>query len=228
MKINLHSPIEEVQVQIIPLIDVIFCILTFFLLAALQFTRQQAISVDLPKATTGTTPQAQQQRVIVTLDSVGQIYVEQQPVRLDQLFQTLQTYVQANPTGILVLNASRSSSYNDVIQVLDAMREVGGDRVALATVSGSPIDLLARHPYPAVFQAIRLIPWVPLPQLVLLVNFPFPPRLGNPQRDKAVAPLIPTLFQSFLHHLQANLTSEISGIFSQFVDAKLQLCQLIY
>lgn len=148
MKINLHSPIEEVQVQIIPLIDVIFCILTFFLLAALQFTRQQAISVDLPKATTGTTPQAQQQRVIVTLDSVGQIYVEQQPVRLDQLFQTLQTYVQANPTGILVLNASRSSSYNDVIQVLDAMREVGGDRVALATVSGSPDRPAGTSPLP--------------------------------------------------------------------------------
>lgn len=50
MKVNLHTPVEEVQIQIIPLIDVVFCILTFFLLAALQFTRQQAISVDLPKA----------------------------------------------------------------------------------------------------------------------------------------------------------------------------------
>ncbi|MFM7366331.1 MAG: biopolymer transporter ExbD, partial [Sphaerospermopsis kisseleviana] len=31
MKVNLHTPIEEVQIQIIPLIDVVFCILTFFL-----------------------------------------------------------------------------------------------------------------------------------------------------------------------------------------------------
>jgi hypothetical protein len=36
MKIHLDSPPEEVQIQIIPLIDVIFCILTFFILAALQ------------------------------------------------------------------------------------------------------------------------------------------------------------------------------------------------
>ena len=137
MKINLHTPIEEAQVQIIPLIDVIFCILTFFLLAALQFTRQQAINVDLPKANTGTPPQFQS-RLIVTLDSAGQIFVEKNQVALEQLPQNLRAYLQANPLGIIVLNASRSSSYNDVIQLLDAMREVGGDRVALATVVGSP------------------------------------------------------------------------------------------
>lgn len=136
MKINLHSPIEEVQIQIIPLIDVIFCILTFFLLAALQFTRQQAINVDLPKATTSTTPLAQQ-RLIVTLDPVGQIYVEQQPINLDQLSGTLQSYFRANPTASMVLNASRTASYEDVVQVLDAMRQVGGDRVSLSTLPAS-------------------------------------------------------------------------------------------
>jgi biopolymer transport protein ExbD len=136
MKINLHSPIEEVQVPIIPLIDVIFCILTFFLLAALQFTRQQSISVDLPKATTGTTPQIRQ-TLIVTIDPVGQIYIEQEPVTPDQLDQRLQTYRSLNPDGIMVLNASRTSSYNDVVQVLDRMRVVGGDRVALATLPGT-------------------------------------------------------------------------------------------
>lgn len=137
MKINLHSPFEEVQVQIIPLIDVIFCILTFFLLAALQFTRQQAINVDLPKASTGA-PSQFQSRLIVTLDSAGQIFVDQNPVGLDQLSQTLRTYFQTNPLGIVILNASRTSSYNDVILLLDTMRQVGGDRVALATVAGSP------------------------------------------------------------------------------------------
>lgn len=136
MKINLHSPIEEVQVPIIPLIDVIFCILTFFLLAALQFTSQQAISVDLPRASTGKSPQIRQS-LIITLDAVGQIYVEQDPVTLDQLYQRLQIYRQTNPTGLMVLNASRTSSYSDVVQVLDLLRQVGGDRVALATLPGT-------------------------------------------------------------------------------------------
>lgn len=146
MKINLHTPVEEVQVQLIPLIDVIFCILTFFLLAALQFTRQQAINVDLPKATTGTTAQIRD-TLIVTVDSVGQIYVEQEPVTQDLMYQRLQAYRATNPAGMMILNASRTSSYNDVVQVLDRMREVGGDRVALATLPGTAEQPAGNIPY---------------------------------------------------------------------------------
>ncbi len=134
MKIKLHSPVEELQIQIIPLIDVVFCVLTFFILAALQFTRQQAISVDLPKASTGTTAPQMRQMLIVTIDPSGQTYIEQQPVTHDQLYQDLQSYHQTNPGGLMVLNASRSTSYNQVVQVLDVLRQVGGDRVALATL----------------------------------------------------------------------------------------------
>lgn len=136
MKINLQSPIEEIQIPIVPLIDVIFCILTFFLLAALQFTSQQSISVDLPKASTGTASQVPQ-RLLVTIGADSQIYVEQQPVRMEQLAEALKGYFQSNPNGMMVLNASRSSSYDSVVRVLDEMRKVGGDRVSLATLPSS-------------------------------------------------------------------------------------------
>ena len=176
MKINLHSPLEEVQIQIIPLIDVIFCILTFFLLAALQFTRQQAINVDLPKANTSTTPQAQQ-RLIVTIDPVGQIYVEQQPINLDQLPGTLQTYFRANPTALMVLNASRTSSYDDVVQVLDTMRKVGGDRVALATL---PLSSTQTPSTVAPNLTIPVTPTTsPLPGTALPIPPTSPPGVNN-------------------------------------------------
>lgn len=161
MKINLHTPVEEVQVPLIPLIDVIFCILTFFLLAALQFTRQQAINVDLPKATTGTTAQIRD-TLIVTVDSIGQIYVEQEPVTQEQMYQKLQAYRSTNPSGMMVLNASRTSSYNDVVQVLDRMREVGGDRVALATLPGTADQPAGSNP------VIPNVPSNPLPNTTQL------------------------------------------------------------
>ncbi|XGV99928.1 MAG: ExbD/TolR family protein [Leptolyngbya sp. BL-A-14] len=131
MKINLDMPTEEVQIQIIPLIDVIFCILTFFILAALQLTRQQGIEIDLPKASTGATQM--RQMLVVTVSATGQTFVNKQFVDRAQLFQQLQDYHQKNPDGLLVLNASQTAFYNDVIQILDVMRQVGGDRVALAT-----------------------------------------------------------------------------------------------
>ncbi|MEH1943610.1 MAG: biopolymer transporter ExbD [Nostoc sp.] len=138
MKVNLHTPIEEVQIQIIPLIDVVFCILTFFLLAALQFTRQQAINVDLPKASSSSVSgiTSQSGNLIVTIDAVGNTYIEKQPVKRDDLGQRLKQYLQANPSAVVVLNASRTATYNDVIETLDLLRQVGGDRVSLGIIPG--------------------------------------------------------------------------------------------
>lgn len=124
----------EVRIEIIPLIDVIFCILTFFILGAVGLSRQQAIGLDLPKASTGT-PQMREM-LVVSLDDFGQVYVEQQLVTRNQLYEAIKNYHQFNPNGLMVLNASRTASYNEVIQVLDTLRQVGGDRVALATLPG--------------------------------------------------------------------------------------------
>jgi biopolymer transport protein ExbD len=133
MKINLNTSPEEARIEIIPLIDVIFCILTFFIVATLQLTRQQSISVDLPKASSGTTQM--RDMLIVTLDDFGQVYLEQQLISSkDQLSAALNSYHATHPNGLMVLYASRTVSYNDVVQVLDLLRSVGGDRVALATL----------------------------------------------------------------------------------------------
>ncbi len=133
---------SDVRIEILPLIDVIFCILTFFLLAAVGFSRQQAISLNLPKASTG--KPIVREMLLVTLDDLGRVYINQNPVTRNQLNQTITNYHQSNPNGLMVLYASRDSSYNDVIQVLDLLKQVGGDRVALATLPGEseiPINL---------------------------------------------------------------------------------------
>jgi biopolymer transport protein ExbD len=152
MKINLDGGTDEVRIEILPLIDVIFCILTFFILAALQLTRQQGIAVDLPSATTGV-PQIRQV-FVVSVDVLGQVYVEQQPVTIDQLKQQLVGYKQLNPEGMMVLYAPRNAIYEDVVSVLDILRSVGGDRVALATIptvnqpSGQPSPIVPGLPVP--------------------------------------------------------------------------------
>ncbi len=142
MKINLDGNTDDVRIEIAPLIDVIFCILTFFILATLQLTRQQGIAVDLPGATTGV-PQIRQV-FVVSVDVLGQVYVDQQPVTTEQLKQQLVGYKQLNPEGMMVLYAPRNAIYDDVVTVLDLLRSVGGERVALATIptvnqpAGSP------------------------------------------------------------------------------------------
>lgn len=137
LRLRIDTQSEDVRIELIPLIDVIFCILTFFLLSAVGLSRQQAINVDIavPKASTGK-PQGRQ-ILVVSLNELGQIYVDKQPVTTDTEFrQKLRDYRQKNPEGLMALYASANASYNQVVQVLDLLRQEGGERVALATIPG--------------------------------------------------------------------------------------------
>ncbi|MCX5963264.1 MAG: biopolymer transporter ExbD [Cyanobacteria bacterium] len=133
MKINLDNATDDGQIQILPLIDVIFCILTFFILAVVQTERPQAVNVDLPQARTGTVQAPD--RLIITLRPGGQILVGQEEVAdRAALIDRAKTYLVQRPDGLLVLNASQTAMYSDVVGMLDSLREVGGARrVALAT-----------------------------------------------------------------------------------------------
>lgn len=170
MKVDLlDTPKEDVRLEIIPLIDVIFCILTFFILAAVGLTRQQAINLDLPSAQTGQPLPGQvgqggiSDRLYVSVDNLGQVYLDQQPVGMNLLYDVLLQFNQVNPSGLIVLYASRDARYEDVVTVLDVLRSVGGDRVALATLPRD-IDLSDPNatltPFPGTPQGIP--PDIPL------------------------------------------------------------------
>ncbi len=145
MKIKTGNISEEPRIELVPLIDVIFCILTFFLLAGLQVARQQAISVDIPNASTGAP--AARELLMVSLNDAGQIFLEQQPILVPgQLAEAVKLYRQARPNSSIVLYASKQVSYNKVVEILDTLRSVAGDRVALATL---PTNTVA--PTPPIF-----------------------------------------------------------------------------
>lgn len=140
MKVDLlETPSEDVRLEIIPLIDVIFCILTFFILAAVGLTRQQALDLDLPAAATSQPLPAPEssgfsERFYVSIDAFGNIYYEQQQIDLVLLYDLLQQHQQFYPNGLIVLYASQQTDYGRVVEVLDLLRTVGGERVALATI----------------------------------------------------------------------------------------------
>ncbi|MEM6451253.1 MAG: biopolymer transporter ExbD [Cyanobacteria bacterium P01_D01_bin.105] len=135
MKLDLDNRQSDVQIEILPMIDVIFCILTFFILAAVGLTRQQAIALDLPSVNNSAPVQGNSRdRLYVSVDSAGQVYVDKSAVPLGLLYDVLVQHQQIAPNGTIVLYASRSARYEDVVKVLDLLRSVGGDRVALATL----------------------------------------------------------------------------------------------
>jgi biopolymer transport protein ExbD len=174
MKINSGNINEEPRIELVPLIDVIFCILTFFLLAGLQVARQQAINVDIPKATSGAP--AARELLMVSLNDAGQLFLEQQPMLVPgQLIEAVKQYRQARPNSSIVLYASKQVSYNKVVEVLDALRGIAGDRVALATL---PSNTAAPTP--------------PILNIPTGYGNPYSPYQGvNPYNPQGVIPSVP-------------------------------------
>lgn len=149
MKLDLDDQQNGIVIELLPLVDVVFCILTFFILAAVG-SRQQAISLDLPNANTGSAlPPAAlttgRDRLYVSVDPIGRIYLDQDPILEQNLLGLVGDFYTGNPEGIVVLYAAKDSRYDDVVRVLDILRTVGGNRVALATLPAgtqSPQDTL--------------------------------------------------------------------------------------
>jgi biopolymer transport protein ExbD len=193
MKIKSPIQTDDVQIQIIPLIDVVFCILTFFILVTLQFSRQEvikAINFDLPRSNTGTaipgtnnlpgTP-VEAKRLVLHLDGLGQIFDTSQsgqtPISKEQLPAFLENYVKQNPNVPLVLNASRSAQYNDVIETLTLLQRVGGTRASLGVADSSsssqpPINNPGFPSFPGNSTIPNTIPPQNNPQLAPIPNLP--------------------------------------------------------
>jgi biopolymer transport protein ExbD len=144
MKIYLEPDDLDVRIELIPLIDVIFCILVFFILGAVTFGRAQSVGVDLPTA--GIAQTEFDSTLNVVIDSFGQISIAEKgqktPVTEEQLGQLLAVYVNKYPQGLVQLEADKVISYGQVIRVFDLLREVGGTRVSLAVDNPSPATQL--------------------------------------------------------------------------------------
>lgn len=68
------------QINIVPMIDVIFAILTFFIMATLFLTRSEGLPVNLPSAQTATLTNSRQQRLTITVDEQGQVFLDRIPI----------------------------------------------------------------------------------------------------------------------------------------------------
>jgi biopolymer transport protein ExbD len=168
MKVNIEPDELDVRIEIIPLIDIIFCILVFFLLGSVTTSKTEALNVDLPRASSGQTQFGD--TLIVEVDVLGQIIIKNTVISKDQLSQLLAAYVAQKPDGVVVFQADKRLNYETVINLFDLLRKVGGTRVALGTT-----DKAAATP-----QDLNLIPGLGMPIL--------PDPLGQPNLNPPTAP----------------------------------------
>ena len=119
------------QINIVPMIDVIFAILTFFILSSLFLTRLEGIPVNLPKA--GTAEKQTTEPLTITIDPEGNISLNRQSTNLDEITQQMRRLVLANGEQLVVVNADKKVSHGRVIEIMDRLRQIEGVKLAIAT-----------------------------------------------------------------------------------------------
>jgi biopolymer transport protein ExbD len=118
--------------NLVPMMDVILTVLTFFIIVSMTLTNFQAVNVPLPSTDKGISKEKPVDPIIVGMNRQGQVLMNNTTVTDTQLAQLVVTYLQKNPKGTVVLKADKQVTYEKVVQVLGTLRDIGGDRVSLA------------------------------------------------------------------------------------------------
>lgn len=120
------------QINILPMIDVIFAILTFFIMSTLFLTRSEGLPVNLPTASTAT-PQQLPTRITITVDQTGTMSVNRQPSNLNSLIEQIRSNMGSDSEALVIINADEQVGHGQVVAIMDQVRQVQGARLAIST-----------------------------------------------------------------------------------------------
>ena len=117
MRINSLKEDRKPLLMIIPMIDIIFFLLVFFMMSMLTMVTQKTIALNLPKS--------------ITED--GRLFLEQNLVSEEELARRLVSLKTENEKLTVVLRGDEKTDYGTVVGVMDVIRRTGIERVSIAT-----------------------------------------------------------------------------------------------
>jgi len=118
------------EINVTPLVDVMHVLLIIFMITAPML--QHELDVNLPVATG--TPQVQaEDRVVLTVNKQGNIYLDQTAYTLDALRPKLQALYQARRNKDIFLRADADVPYGKVVQVMDEVKKAGILKLGMIT-----------------------------------------------------------------------------------------------
>lgn len=119
--------------MIIPMIDIIFFLLVFFMMSMLSMVVQKTIPIQLPQATVSKVNL--EKTLPLTVTANGNIFVEQEKIPENLLKRRLEIEKQRNPQIAIILRGDSGVSYGKMVGILDVVKSAGIQKVAIATES---------------------------------------------------------------------------------------------
>jgi len=128
---------KKARIEIIPMIDTMFFLLVFFMVATLSMTMERGIPVNLPHAASAR--DEIKQVVTLTLTKEGKLFFDKEELASPaEAALRLASQTGADAQVSVVINADRAVEHGRVVDLMDAVRQAGVTRIAIAVRPLSP------------------------------------------------------------------------------------------
>ncbi|CAB5154180.1 Biopolymer transport protein ExbD/TolR [Olavius algarvensis associated proteobacterium Delta 3] len=131
-----RRPLQRVRIEMLPLIDIVFLLLVFFIYAMLSMAVHRGLPVTLPVSSTVNIDK--QLILSVTVRDDGSVFVDKEPVTLTELSGVLKTRSENTDAPGVLLFGDRNLSYQKLFEVMDLIRKAGLTRISLQAERDSP------------------------------------------------------------------------------------------
>ena len=122
------------DINIVPLVDLVFCLLIIFMLATPLL--EQALEIQVPSAQAGSPVEPQNTRTIA-LDKVGRIFLDSKLTDLAALRETMTQLASANPDIAVLVRTDRDTQFEHFAKVVDVLKQAKIQRMGVVTISES-------------------------------------------------------------------------------------------
>lgn len=121
---------EESQIDLTPMLDVVFIMLIFFIVTAV-FIKEAGVEVNRPEASTS--EPVENVNILVAVNAANEIWMDKRRIDVRAVRANIERLHAENPKGAVVVQADNESNTETVVAVIDAAREAGVFDVSLST-----------------------------------------------------------------------------------------------
>ena len=120
---NLKTGYENrtARVEMLPLIDVVFLLLVFFIYAMLSMVTYHGMKVELPR--TGAEAPLDTPSAVVTIDAKNRLFLNQKPLSESALIEHLQAFQKKDPEAPILLEGDRKADLGVALELLNTLQQ---------------------------------------------------------------------------------------------------------
>ncbi len=125
---------DTITIELTPIIDMVFLLLVFFLVATTFHQTEREMRITLPAASSAGPISAILQELIINIDADGQIIVAGKTITAERLRAMVQGAIKVNPNQRVTVRGDRATAYANIVVVLDICKGAGIQEPYLDTV----------------------------------------------------------------------------------------------